>query len=102
MIIQIPLQIDEHQMEDVLKRDYEQKVMDKIVDYIKTTLAKRAETCYGDKVYDGMRVLIEMQIDEFLEDHKDAVIDMAAKAMAEKLARSKRGKEILERLSDEG
>ena len=101
MIIQIPLQIDEHQMEDVLKRDYEQKVMGKIVDYIKTTLSKRARTLYGDKVDDGMRALIEMRIDEFLKDNKNAVIEAAANTLADKLARSKRGKEILERLSDE-
>ena len=96
MIVNIPLQIDETKMEEVLQRDYEGKVLAMIDNYVKTTLTKRAEKYYGDKVDDGMRVLIEMRIDEFLKAHRDEVIEKAAAAMAEKLARSKRGKEILE------
>lgn len=95
MIINIPLQIDEKRMEEVLERDYQGKVIDKITEYIKTTLSNHSTKYYGDKVDDGMRVLIEMQIDKFLKGHADEVIESAANAMAEKLARSKRGKEIL-------
>ena len=96
MIINIPLQVDEQKMEEVLQRDYEGKVLNKINEYIKTTLANNAEKYYGDKVSDGMRVLVEAQIDKFLKVHKDEIIENAAHAMAEKLARSKRGKELLE------
>lgn len=96
MIINIPLQIDEKKMEEVLERDYSGKILDRIDDYIKTTLKNRAERYYGDQVSDGMRVVIETRVDNFLEKHADEVIDKAAKAIAEKLARSKRGKELLE------
>ena len=96
MIVNIPLQIDEAKMEEVLQRDYEGKVLAMIDSYVKTTLTNRAEKYYGDKVDDGMRVLIEMRIDQFLKLHQDKVIEKAAAVMAEKLARSKRGKEILE------
>lgn len=95
MIINIPLQIDEQKMEEVLQRDYEGKILEEITKQIKTNLAKQAETHYGDRVSDGMRVLIEMRIDKFLQNHADEVIENASSKVAEKLARSKRGKAIL-------
>lgn len=98
MIINIPLQIDEQKMEEVLQRDYKGKILDEIMNYIKTTLSKNADCYYGDKVSDGMRVLIEGQIDNFLKEHSEEVIDQASKILAEKLARSKKGKAILERM----
>lgn len=98
MIINIPLQIDEQKMEEVLQRDYQGKILDEIMKYIKTTLSNNADCYYGDKVSDGMRVLIEGQIDTFLKEHSEEVIDRASKILAEKLARSKKGKSILERM----
>lgn len=95
MIVNIPLQIDEQRMEDVIARDYEGKVTEEIIKMVKTTLANRAEKSYGNRVDDGLRVLVEEQINQFLQEHKDDVIDNAAKLIADKLARSKRGKELL-------
>ena len=96
MVINIPIQIDEAKMEEAVQKDYEGKVLDEIVKYIKTTLTRASSNPYGDRATDGMRVLIEDRIDEFLKDHKDEVIEHASKLLADKLARSKKGKEILD------
>lgn len=104
MIINIPLQVDEQQMEEVIKRDYEGKVIDRIVDYIKTTLAGKSNMYYGgpkDRMYDGMTVLIEAQIKSFLNDHTEEIIDVASKILADKLARSKKGKAIIDGLGEQ-
>lgn len=42
----------------------------------------------------------ERQFDKFLEDNRESIIEIAGKYLADKLARSKRGKEILENLTD--
>ena len=42
MIINIPLQIDEEKMEEVVKKDYESKVMGEIVKYIKKALVSES------------------------------------------------------------
>lgn len=96
MIINIPLQIDEQRMEEVIEQDYEGKVIKLITDYVKKTLVSRSSTYYGDKEISGMQTLITEQIDKFLDLHKDEVIEKAGIALAEKLVRSKRGKELLE------
>lgn len=98
MIINIPLVVDEKKMEEVLERDYSGKIIDRIEEYIKTTLKNNAERYYGDRVDDGMRVLIEQRIDKYLEANREEVLASAASLLAEKLARSKRGKQILEEL----
>ena len=98
MIINIPLVVDEKKMEEVLERDYSEKVIDRIEEYIKTTLKNNAERYYGDRVDDGMRVLIEERIDKYLQANKEAILERAAVLLADKLARSKRGKQIMEEL----
>lgn len=104
MIINIPLQVDEQQMEEVIKRDYEGKVLDRVLSYIKASLANKSRRYYGstdDKVKDGMEVLIEGQIKDFLHDHSEEIIESASKILADKLAKSKKGKAILEGLGEQ-
>ena len=101
MIINIPLQIDEAKMEEVVQKDYEGRVIDEITRYIKAVLTKNAPYAYyykgaEEKVSGGMEALIENKIDEFLKSHKEEIIEHASKLLAEKLARSKKGKEILD------
>lgn len=100
MIVNIPLQIDEAKMEEVVERDYMGKVMSSITDYIKTCLSNHSKSYYGsDKVNDGMTEMINRRIDAQLYEYREEIIDAAAKYLADKLARSKRGKEILEEVT---
>lgn len=100
MIINIPLQIDEEKMEEVVKKDYEGKVIDEIVKYIRKALVRESTSIYGNKEADGMTELIKGRIDIYLEKHNDEVIKAAGNALAEKLARSKRGKAILDGIEE--
>lgn len=98
MIINIPLQVDEKRMEELVERDYQGKVLEAVLDQVKRTLANSAENIYGDRVADGMRVLVEKQIRDYLKEHGDEIVTAAATNLAERLARSKKGREILEDL----
>ena len=83
-------------MEEAIQKDYEGKVLDEIVQYIKATLTRASSNPYGDRTTNGMRVLIEDRIDAFLKEHREEVIEHASKILADKLARSKKGKAILD------
>ena len=39
---------------------------------------------------------LQKSIDQFVEDHRDVIIDAAGKALADRLCRTKRAREILE------
>lgn len=96
MIVNIPLQIDEKKMEEVIQKDYQGKVVEEIVKYIKTALTKHSTSYYGDRELNGMTELIKGEIDKFLDNHKDDIINAAGNVLAEKLARTKRGKALLD------
>lgn len=98
MVINIPLQINEEKMEEVIQRDYSGKVLNNITEYVKTALSRRATKYYGDRAENGMLCIVEEQVGAFLEKHKDVIIERASEEMAKKLAKTKRGKEILENL----
>lgn len=50
---------------------------------------------YGVRMSSAMKRVAEEQTAGFLEAHKDEIITAAAAMLADKLARSKKGKEIL-------
>jgi hypothetical protein len=100
MIINIPLQVDEAKMEEVIARDYQGKVADKIDEYIQNALASQSERYYGDRAQNGMLVLIKDKIDDYLKEHNDEIVKEAGTRLAEKLVRTKRGKELLEKAAE--
>lgn len=95
MIINIPLQVDEQKMEEVIQKDYQQKVYAEIADYIKATISKYGGySGYGNKVERGMDELVSRHIDDFLNEHKDRIIDKAAEILAGRIGRTKKAKEL--------
>lgn len=92
MIINIPLTIDDELWASALARDYESKVTERL------TAEVRKAICDHDVYKDqrrGMAAWVGDKIDDILKEYKDEIIDAAAEKLAERLARTKRGKEIL-------
>lgn len=92
MIINIPLTIDDELWASALARDYESKVTERL-----TTEVRKA-ICDHDAYKDqrrGMQTWVDDKLDDILKEYKDDIIDAAAEKLAERLARTKRGKEIL-------
>ena len=99
MVINIPIQVDEAIMEEVVQRDYEQRVIKLIAEHIKTALTKQSTSYYAyDKVSDGMTNLIYERIDLFIGEHKDEIIEIAGSRLAERLARTKAAKSLIKNL----
>ena len=102
MIINIPLQVDEQKMEEVIQKDYKQKVYAEVANYIKTAISNYGGySGYGDKVTRGMDELVNRHIEDFLKDNKDHIIDKAAEILAERLSRTKKAKELKNERSEE-
>ena len=99
MVINIPIQIDEAKMEEVIQRDYEQRVIKLIAEHITTALTKQSTSYYVyDKASDGMTNLIYERIDLFIGAHKDEIIEIAGSRLAERLARTKAAKSLIKDL----
>ena len=106
MIINIPLQIDEKIIENQMSLDYEGKILDYLKQEITKSIVNRYYSYRNYSITERYEDTVKRMIDNFFEDyikeliaaHKDEIIDKAAKNLADRLARTKRGKEILEEL----
>ena len=99
MVINIPIQIDEAKMEEVVQRDYEQRVIKIIAEHITTALTNNSSKYYSyDRESDGMTNLINERIDLFIGEHKDEIIEIAGSRLAERLARTKAAKSLIKDL----
>ncbi len=98
MIINIPLQIDEVTFEQKVKEDYAKSVKELLLNKVDEVLAERDGRYYTQSRSwkKGMENIITQEIDIFMNDHKDEIVEMAADKLAERLARTKKAKAILE------
>ena len=94
MIINIPLQIDEEIIQNQLSVDYEAKVKNYILEEVKKALLEQCGY-YNKSTLLGMTQLIRDEIDRYLEEMKDEIIDAAADRLADRLARTKKAKELI-------
>ena len=99
MIINIPITIDDELWASSLARDYEAKITEKLTDEVRKCIAKRDEVCWNPKDKDfkrGLDFWVGHKIDDILKEYKDEIIEAAANKLAERLARTKKAKEIIE------
>ena len=103
MIINIPLQIDDAAFEGKLKEDYESQVLERIEQRLDRALMEHDNSWNRKSAKEGLDKLVmytvENRVADFLHENRDAIIEAAAKDLGNRLARSKRGKEILEEVS---
>ena len=98
MIINIPLQIDEATFEQKVKDDYAENVRQLLLAKVDQVLKERDNRYYrmerDPKV--GLETMIYEVLNAYMEECKDEIIEMAADKLAERLARTKKAKAILE------
>lgn len=110
MIINVPITVDETVFEGKVSQEIENKIINKISNDIKETLIKLASNynyySYSyerkspdEKAMDGMSGLISRKIGDFIEQNKDEIFKAAGEMIAEKLARTKRAKELLDEVT---
>ena len=94
MIINIPINLDEHVFEERIQRDYDKIIKEKIVDEVIKTL-ERADSNWNGRAEYGMRNLINNKLDDYIKDYKEEIINKAAKILADRVIKTKKAKEEL-------
>ncbi len=98
MIINIPIQIDEATFEQKVRDDYAESVKQLLLAKVDQVLKERDNRYYKSerdpKI--GLENMIYESLDIHMQKHKDEIIEMAADKLAERLARTKKAKAILE------
>lgn len=93
-IIQFGIGIDDDAIRKRIEEGAEKQILKNIENGVRSTLFEKD---YRGSGYSKVPTsYLDKKIDDFLKAHKDEILDMAATKLADRLAKSKRGKEILE------
>lgn len=95
MVINIPINLDEHIFEEKVQRDYDRILEKRLMETIERTLIESAGYSYIRNPENGMRKLIENHLDDFMKEHKDEIIAQAADILAKRVQRTNKAKEKL-------
>lgn len=92
MIINIPLSIPDEMLENTIAKDYEAKITERLTKEVRDAICKH--DAYRDKCR-GLDNWVGNKIEDIIKEYKDEIIEAAANKLAERLARSKKGKALL-------
>lgn len=94
--VPVTIGVDEEKIAQNIEENVEQMVANKITGELKRVMyAKRGwgRSSYDEDDLTPLREIVKDEVAKVLVDHQDEILDAAAKALAEKLARSKAVKE---------
>lgn len=94
MIINIPLQIDDEMINSAVTKDYQRKIEDNLTKLAEKSILQHAGYYYSTKE-SGMDKLVERAVENTIDKYRDQIIEKASLELAKRIARTKRGKEIL-------
>lgn len=99
-IVQIAFDFDDERVRQTI----ENTVKKEVIDGIQTDITKTLLRNFGSWNCSKESALVDLmreRTDNFLKENKDVILEAAAKNLSERLAKSKKGKELLEGLEKE-
>lgn len=103
-IVQIAFDFDDERVRQTIENTVKKEVIDGIQTDITNALIRNFGSWNGAWNYSKENALVDLmreRTDDFLKENKDVILEAAAKNLSERLARSKKGKELLEGLEKE-
>lgn len=103
-IVQIAFDFDDERVRQTIENTVKKEVIDGIQTDITNALIHNFGSWNGAWNRSKENALVDLmreRTDEFLKENKDVILEAAAKNLSERLARSKKGKELLEGLEKE-
>ena len=101
MIVNIPIQIDESAFEGKVSKEIQDRVVKELLKQIKKQIASNASGYYYPdderKFEAGLSNIVREKVADFINKYEEQIIEVAGKELATRLARTKKGKEIVER-----
>lgn len=97
MVINIPLSIPDELLENTIAKDYEAKITENLSNEVRKILKDHDMRYYNSAKNEkyGLESWVSCKIDNVIERYKDEIIEAAADKLAERLARTKKGKALL-------
>ena len=99
-IFNIAIDVEDEKIVKAIEKNAETKVIELITNKAMDRICKK--DYYGGVAnYDRLDDMIKSLVGDVIQEHKELIIDKTAAILADKIARSKAGKEILSRFEEE-
>ncbi len=102
-IVQFAIGIDDEAIKRNIETNAEKTVIDNITKDITSLICDggyyNSFQPYSRENLGKLKAMVERRVDVVIESHKDIILEMAADKLADKLARSKAGKALLENIN---
>lgn len=100
-IVQIAFDFDDERVRQTIENTVKKEVIDGIQADITKALLRNFGSSWNCTKENALVDLMRERTDDFLKENKDVILEAAAKNLSERLAKSKKGKELLEGLEKE-
>lgn len=103
-IVNVAFDFDDDKVRKTLEESAEKKVIDNLLTDIKKAICTKSKNYYGyysnvdvtdENFTNGLKAIVYDEVDKVLLDNKDAIIELAADKLADKLSKTKAAKELL-------
>lgn len=100
-IIQMAISIEDEKIVKRVEETAENQIIRALTNRVEDVISeKRGWYRNEERDYTPLKEMVSEQITKILDDNKDFILAEASKILADKLARSKAGKEILQELKE--
>ena len=100
-IFNFAINIEDEKIANSISANVESQVYRLITDEVKKIIYEKNWGGCNPYNNNPLKALVIDQIDKFLDDNKSTILETASSKLAEKLAKSKAGKELLEQLKED-
>lgn len=100
-IIQMAISVEDEKIVKRIEENAENQIIQNLTDKVENLISERRGWYRNtERDYTPLKSMVAERVSGILEENKDFILSEASKILAEKLARSKAGKEILSDLKE--
>lgn len=101
-IIQMAISVEDEKIVRMVEETAEKQIIETLTGRVENVISeKRGWYGKSEKDYTPLKNMVSEQVAKILDENKDLILSEASKILADKLARSKAGKEVLKGLKDD-
>lgn len=94
-LIQMTINVDDKKIVESIERNAEKTITENLDKEVKKIIFNFENDWYGNGWIRGVSDWTEDRLNEFLEKHKDKIIDLASDKLADKMYKSKKMREVM-------
>lgn len=100
-LIQMAISVEDEKIVKRVEETAEKQIIEMLTDRVENVISEK-HGWYGktERDYTPLKNMVSEQITKILDENKDLIIAESSKILADKLARSKAGKEVLQGIKE--